>query len=90
MVFEPATQRGVELIGFLWQYEDGQTVIPFVGLLGFIKRRPRIVDPRLGQGDHAEGLGDLVAAADDVAHLLGELGLVGTVGEQLIVARVGH
>ena len=59
-------------------------------MLCLIKGRPRIIHPRLRQGDHAESLGDLVATADDVSHLLGELRLIGTVSEQLVVARVGH
>jgi hypothetical protein len=70
VIFDPAAQALVELVRFLWQHQNGQAVVPFVGMLGFIERGPGIGLPGLRQRDHAEGLGDLVGAADHVATCL--------------------
>ena len=90
MILDPAPKALVNVVRFFRKNQYGQPVVPAPRLLGFIQTDPWIGLPILRQRDHTEGLGDVVSATDYVANLLGKLGLVRAVGEQLVVASTSH
>ena len=90
VVLEPCAKALIEAIRLLWEHDNGEPVVPTVGLVHVLELAPRICDPGLAEDDHMEGVGDIFSAAEHIADLSRELPVVLSVGEEPVVARTGH